>query len=92
MPGHASVVRTTSALGAAIAVAAGLAACGGIVNREPNLIAGKTAFVEKCGACHTLNRAGTTGVSGPNLDAAFQQSIAAGMKRSTVEGVVHKQI
>ena len=92
MPGHASVVRTTSALGAAIAVSVGLAACGGIVNREPNLIAGKTAFVEKCGACHTLNRAGTTGVSGPNLDAAFQQSIAAGMKRSTVEGVVHKQI
>jgi plastocyanin len=48
--------------------------------------------VQKCGSCHVLNRAGTKGNQGPNLDEAFRQSLADGMKRSTVEGVVHRQI
>ena len=34
-------------------------------------------FVAKCGSCHTLARAGTTGVTGPNLDEAFQQARAS---------------
>ena len=29
---------------------------------------GKTIFVAKCGGCHTLKAAGTTGTAGPNLD------------------------
>ncbi len=33
-----------------------------------DLANGKKAFVEKCGSCHVLERAGTTGVTGPNLD------------------------
>ena len=36
-----------------------------------NLVNGKTLFVAECAACHTLARAGATGVTGPNLDAAF---------------------
>src|SRR5215210_1486573 len=84
-------VKAVSALGA-VAVVVGLSACGGVVHRDPNLIAGKTAFVEKCGSCHELGRAGTTGVTGPNLDEAFQRSLVDGMRRSTVEGVVRKQI
>ncbi len=28
----------------------------------------KALFVEKCGSCHVLEAAGTTGTSGPNLD------------------------
>jgi plastocyanin len=78
-------------LSAGLLAAAGLAACG-VVEHEPNLIAGKRAFVEKCGSCHVLSRAGTKGTQGPNLDEAFRQSLADGMKRSTVEGVVHRQI
>jgi plastocyanin len=70
----------------------GLSACGGLVHKDPNLIAGKTAFVSKCGSCHTLNRAGTKGIQGPNLDEAFTRSLQDGMKRSTVEGVVLRQI
>jgi len=33
-----------------------------------NLQAGKDLFVTNCGACHTLAKAGTDGVVGPNLD------------------------
>jgi plastocyanin len=57
-----------------------------------NLVAGKTNFVAKCGACHTLKRAGTTGVVGPNLDEAFQQARATGFGQSTFKGIVYKQI
>ncbi len=33
-----------------------------------NLQAGKDLFVTNCGSCHTLAKAGTDGVVGPNLD------------------------
>jgi mono/diheme cytochrome c family protein len=33
-----------------------------------NLQGGKDLFVTNCGACHTLAKAGTDGVVGPNLD------------------------
>jgi mono/diheme cytochrome c family protein len=29
---------------------------------------GKTVFTANCGSCHTLSRAGTSGVAGPKLD------------------------
>jgi mono/diheme cytochrome c family protein len=32
--------------------------------------AGKAIFTEKCGTCHTLGDAGTSGTIGPNLDDA----------------------
>jgi uncharacterized cupredoxin-like copper-binding protein len=54
-----------------------------------DLVTGKQTFVAKCGACHTLSRAGTTGVTGPNLDAAFRRARIDGMKDSTFAGVVH---
>jgi len=57
-----------------------------------NLIVGKQQFVAKCGSCHTLARAGTRGLVGPNLDEAFRQSVAEGLKRSTIEGVVSGQV
>src|SRR3954449_6538707 len=79
------------ALGATgIAVAAG---CGQEALRpNDNLVNGKQLFVAKCGSCHTLARAGTKGTVGPNLDAAFSQSLRDGMGRSTVRGVVVHQI
>src|SRR3954447_18032345 len=84
-------MRRTLTLSAAALAAAGVASCG-VVEQDPNLIAGKRAFVEKCGSCHVLERAGTKGTQGPNLDEAFRQSLDDGMKRSTIEGVVHRQI
>jgi mono/diheme cytochrome c family protein len=57
-----------------------------------NVIVGKQQFVAKCGSCHTLARAETKGIVGPNLDEAFRTSLAEGAERSTVRGVVEEQI
>jgi mono/diheme cytochrome c family protein len=85
-----SLTRNTLAAAlCAVAVTLPLAACG---RDEPDLSKGKAAFVEKCGSCHALGRAGTAGTQGPSLDKAFQTALADGIDRETVEGVVHKQI
>jgi cytochrome c553 len=81
----------------------GLAACGILaaalsacendnIDRNADLIAGKKAFAQKCGSCHELERAGTTGATGPNLDDAFRQALAEGFGRGTIRGVVAHQI
>jgi plastocyanin len=84
--------RSTPVFLIAVVLGAGALSACGLAEKEPNLIAGKRAFVEKCGACHVLARADTKGIQGPNLDEAFRQALADGMKRSTIEGVVDKQI
>ena len=71
-------------------LAALAAGCG--PEREPDLVNGKALFVQKCGSCHTLARANTTGVQGPNLDRAFRAALESGMTRRTVRGVVRTQI
>ena len=77
-----------AALVAAVVVLS-LAACG---RDETDLSNGKAQFVQKCGSCHTLSRAGTQGQTGPSLDAAFRAALQAGENRDTIEGVVHRQI
>ena len=57
-----------------------------------DLVNGKTLFVQECAACHVLERAGATGVTGPDLDAAFAQARADGIGESTFRGVVEQQI
>jgi mono/diheme cytochrome c family protein len=53
-----------------------------------NRVSGKELFVAKCGACHTLNHAGTAGTRGPNLDDAFREDRANGFKSSAIQGLV----
>jgi uncharacterized cupredoxin-like copper-binding protein len=79
---------------AAVAAAALLVGASGCELKDDgdNLVAGKKAFVAKCGSCHVLKRAGTTGVTGPNLDEAFQQARSTGFGQSTFKGIVHRQI
>ena len=70
-------------------VALSMVACG---REETDLSNGKALFVQKCGSCHTLSRAGTAGTTGPSLDHAFRAALQEGMNRKTVEGIVHSQI
>jgi plastocyanin len=74
-------------------LAVGLSACeNDNVPRDADLIAGKKTFSQKCGSCHVLNRAGTKGTQGPNLDEAFRQALRDGFGRDTIHGVVFDQI
>ena len=82
--------RPALALGALLlAFGLALTACG---RDDPDLSNGKAKFVEQCGQCHVLARAGTAGTQGPDLDAAFQAALAEGLDRDTVKGVVEDQI
>jgi mono/diheme cytochrome c family protein len=74
-------------------LAGGLSACeNDNVPKHADLIDGKKTFVQKCGSCHVLNRAGTKGTQGPNLDDAFRQALKDGFGRDTIHGVVFDQI
>jgi plastocyanin len=75
-------------------IAAAAAALGGCQLTDPgtDVINGKQLFVARCGSCHVLARANSTGVVGPNLDEAFQRARQDGFGQSTFEGVVHHQI
>lgn len=88
-------VRKVLALTATGVLAAGLAACSGKGDDPPaeaDLAAGKRAFLIKCGTCHTMSRAETTGTQGPNLDDAFRRSISNGLGRGGIRGIVAFQI
>jgi mono/diheme cytochrome c family protein len=75
------------ALGFALVMTAG---CD--LNENADVDNGRQLFIEKCGTCHYLKEAGTTGNTGPDLDAAFAASRESGMDEDTVEGVVLDQI
>jgi mono/diheme cytochrome c family protein len=69
-----------------------VAGCG---REDPvDLANGKELFIGEgtCGACHALDRAGTSGTQGPDLDAAFGPARASGMNEETIEGIVRRQI
>jgi plastocyanin len=84
-------VRNTLALAALVVGAVGLGGCQ-LASSGTNVVNGKQQFVAKCGSCHTLARAGTKGVVGPDLDQAFARAREDGFGQDTFEGVVHRQI
>jgi len=88
------LLRRGAAVAALAAVGAtALAGCGSdIKGDQADLVHGKQLFVQRCGACHTLARAGTRGTVGPNLDDAFAEPLSVGFRRSVVRGVVKQQI
>jgi plastocyanin len=83
--------RNTLVIAAIVAAAAGVGGCN-LADSGTNVVNGKEQFVANCGSCHTLARAGTTGVVGPSLDAAFQRARQDGFGESTFEGLVYAQI
>jgi mono/diheme cytochrome c family protein len=85
-----SYARSARSLAALLLGALMLIALGGCTIKHPtaNLVSGKTLFVSKCGSCHTLAHAATTGTIGPNLDDAFRQDRADGVKSTSIQGLV----
>ncbi len=74
-----------------VAAAAGVSGCN-LADSGTNMVNGKQLFVDNCGSCHVLTRAGTGGTAGPNLDEAFQRARKDGFGESTFEGLVLAQI
>jgi plastocyanin len=76
---------------AAVALLATLPGCQ-TKDTAGDVVTGKKIIVAKCAACHQLARANSKGVTGPDLDAAFRQSLHDGFPRDTIRGVVHQQV
>jgi mono/diheme cytochrome c family protein len=59
-------------------------------------VQGKALFKAKCGSCHTLSDAGTTGTVGPNLDNAFAADKSPSFRSDgtlqTIRDIVRGQI
>jgi cbb3-type cytochrome c oxidase subunit III len=80
------------ALAALVLLSAGCGETVGYTEATGDKTNGKALFTEKCGGCHTLADAGTTGTIGPNLDDAFAESRRNGLGESTFVQVVRDQI
>jgi cbb3-type cytochrome c oxidase subunit III len=74
------------------ALVAGGCGTGGKATSKGDTANGQKLFVAKCGGCHTLAAANTSGTTGPNLDDAFGGDRSQGFKQSTFENVVLDQI
>jgi cbb3-type cytochrome c oxidase subunit III len=86
-------MRPRGLLGVALLLAVLGGGCGtGGLAEGGSASQGQQLFSDKCGSCHTLRAAGTSGQIGPNLDDAFAQPRADGVEESTIREVVRRQI
>jgi mono/diheme cytochrome c family protein len=74
------------------ALLAALFAASGCGTTTADVDRGRELFRVKCGTCHTLAQAGTSGTLGPDLDSAFAAARAVGQTESTIAGVVKPQV
>lgn len=87
----ARTLRSFVALVPAALVLIGLGGCA-VKHQTGNVVQGKQLFSAKCGACHALAHAGTTGTVGPNLDYAYAQDRRDKFSNSEIQGLVEFQI
>ena len=71
-------------------VAGGCGTVGRATGGDPSQ--GEQLFTQKCGSCHTLAAAGTSGTIGPNLDEAFKYDREQKFKESSIADIVRGQI
>ncbi|HET7429694.1 MAG TPA: c-type cytochrome [Gaiellales bacterium] len=83
----AALVAGVAFVSSGCGVQTGVAGSGGA-----DLAHGQQLFISTCGGCHTLAEAGTKGVIGPNLDAAYAQPRSNGFADSSFEALVREQI
>src|SRR3954454_3807874 len=85
-----------AAAAAFVVLALATSGCGSGVGRAVSGNAdtsnGKALFTQKCGFCHKLAEAKTSGKVGPNLDESFRPDYNQGFEESTVRQVVADQI
>jgi cytochrome c2 len=83
------VTRSLTRVLATLALLGALGGCASSLKHPTaSLSRGKELFAAKCGFCHTLAHAATTGTIGPNLDDAFRQDRADGVKSTSIQGLV----
>jgi mono/diheme cytochrome c family protein len=87
LPDLARVPRRVSVVVTSLLLVIAVAGCG-LKHATGSLVEGKVLFASKCGSCHTLAHANTSGTTGPNLDDAFRQDMADGINRTAIEGLV----
>jgi cbb3-type cytochrome c oxidase subunit III len=88
-------VRERVVAGAVVAAGVVLAAsaCGtGGLGSGGDTANGQKLFVANCGGCHVLAAAGTSGTTGPSLDAAFAEDVKEKYPKSSIRAVVLDQI
>jgi mono/diheme cytochrome c family protein len=81
--------RLLPVLAALAVIAFALSGCGTTSADEER---GRALFEQKCGTCHAMAQAGTTGQIGPDLDDAFAAARESGQTGSTIEGIVKAQV
>ncbi len=85
--GFARIPRGLLALSSSAALLLALGGCN-VKHPTADLVTGKQLFVAKCGSCHTLAHAASQGTVGPNLDDAFRQDRADGVKSTSIQGLI----
>lgn len=83
-------VRVPRSLATVALCAFALVVLGGCAVKHPtaNIVQGKVLFTSKCGSCHALAHANTSGTTGPNLDDMFARDRVDGVKSSSIQGLV----
>ena len=86
---HLKLIRPLLLLAALGAMLAAVTGCG---TSTADTARGRALFEQKCGTCHVLAQAGTSGQIGPNLDDAFAAAREVGENSDTIEGIVKAQV
>lgn len=90
-----SLPKVSVLLGSLLALGALVAGCGTNTSAsdtgQPD-DRGRQMFIAKCGTCHIMAQAASSGTQGPDLDHAFAAAREVGMDNDTIKGIVRAQV